>query len=178
MIFDEAHRTASISKRTGKGGIEDKKFTLAHHDANIKSKKRLYMTATPRIHKESDKLKARERDVVLYSMDDKKVFGELFYRLKFSDAIKLDVLTDYRVVVFEVSKEDMADIEAEQGDLEIALEESTKLSSVYHALLSQDGGKTENLLRRVHRVLQLHKSIKGLFNRQVCWQTRQKKTLR
>ena len=149
MIFDEAHRTASISKRTGKGGIEDKKFTLAHHDANIKSKKRLYMTATPRIHKESDKLKARERDVVLYSMDDKKVFGELFYRLKFSDAIKLDVLTDYRVVVFEVSKEDMADIEAEQGDSEIALEESTKLSSVYRALLSQDGGKTENLLRRV-----------------------------
>ncbi len=144
IIFDEAHRTAGAVK-----GSIDTNFTLAHHDKNIQAKKRLYMTATPRIHKESDKVKADETNHTLYSMEDKETFGEVFYKLKFSDAIDLDILTDYRVVAFGISKKEMADIEAIQGDADITLEESTKLSSVYNAILSQDDGETHNLLRRV-----------------------------
>ena len=144
IVFDEAHRTASAVKN------EDTNFTLAHHDRNIRSKKRLYMTATPRIHKESVKIRAKESDHTLYSMEDKKTFGELFYRLKFSEAVDLGVLADYRVVAFEISKKEMADFEATHGDeADITLEESTKLSSVYHAIMSQDNGKTHNLLQRI-----------------------------
>ena len=35
-------------------------------------------------------------------MDDKKVFGEKFHELKFSDAIRLKLLTDYRVEIIGV----------------------------------------------------------------------------
>ena len=144
IIFDEAHRTAAAVKDA------DTNFTLAHHNENIRGKKRLYMTATPRIHKESVKIRARESDRTLYSMEDKGTFGEIFYKLKFSDAIRLGILSDYRVVAFEVSKEEMADLEATHGDeAHITLEESTKLSSVYHAIMSQDNGKTHNLLQRI-----------------------------
>ena len=35
-------------------------------------------------------------------MDDHSVFGEVLYQLKFSEAIKKDLLSDYQVVVIGV----------------------------------------------------------------------------
>ncbi len=85
-------------------------FTLCHSDENIKAKKRLYMTATPKVYSENSKAKAKESDNVIYSMDDEEVFGEEIYTLNFSKAIALDLLTDYKVIILAVRKENLSGV--------------------------------------------------------------------
>ncbi len=77
---------------------------------NIKAKKRLYMTATPKVYSESSKAKAKESDNIIYSMDDAEVFGEEIYTLNFSKAIALDLLTDYKVIILAVRKENLSGV--------------------------------------------------------------------
>ncbi|MFP6103182.1 type ISP restriction/modification enzyme [Helicobacter pylori] len=109
IICDEAHRTVgamySSNERDDKNA-----FTLCHSDKNIKAKQRLYMTATPKVYSESSKAKAKESDNVIYSMDDEEIFGEEIYTLNFSKAIALDLLTDYKVVILAVRKENLSGV--------------------------------------------------------------------
>ncbi len=109
IICDEAHRTVgamySSNERDDKNA-----FTLCHSDENIKAKKRLYMTATPKVYSESSKAKAKEKDNVIYSMDDEEIFGEEIYTLNFSKAIALDLLTDYKVIILAVRKENLSGV--------------------------------------------------------------------
>ncbi|GAA6780227.1 DEAD/DEAH box helicase family protein [Helicobacter pylori] len=109
VICDEAHRTVgamySSNERDDKNA-----FTLCHSDGNIKAKKRLYMTATPKVYSESSKAKAKESDNVIYSMDDEEVFGEEIYTLNFTRAIALDLLTDYKVMILAVRKENLSGV--------------------------------------------------------------------
>ncbi|WRC55056.1 DEAD/DEAH box helicase [Helicobacter pylori] len=109
IICDEAHRTVgamySSNERDDKNA-----FTLVHSDENIKAKQRLYMTATPKVYSESSKAKAKEKDNVIYSMDDAEVFGEEIYTLNFERAIALDLLTDYKVIILAVRKENLSGV--------------------------------------------------------------------
>lgn len=109
IICDEAHRTVgamySSNERDDKNA-----FTLCHSDENIKAKKRLYMTATPKVYSESSKAKAKESDNVIYSMDDEEIFGEEIYTLNFSKAIALDLLTDYKVIILAVRKSNLSGV--------------------------------------------------------------------
>ncbi|MFP6124468.1 type ISP restriction/modification enzyme [Helicobacter pylori] len=109
IICDEAHRTVGAMYSTNER--DDKNaFTLCHSDENIKAKKRLYMTATPKVYSESSKAKAKESDNVIYSMDDAEIFGEEIYTLNFSKAIALDLLTDYKVIILAVRKENLSGV--------------------------------------------------------------------
>ncbi|GAA7432626.1 hypothetical protein ID1000_02140 [Helicobacter pylori] len=109
IICDEAHRTVgamfSSNERDDKNA-----FTLCHSDENIKAKKRLYMTATPKIYSESSKAKAKEKDNVIYSMDDADTFGEEIYTLNFEQAIASDLLTDYKVIILAVRSENLSSV--------------------------------------------------------------------
>ncbi|MGN8361474.1 type ISP restriction/modification enzyme [Helicobacter pylori] len=109
IICDEAHRTVgamySSNERDDKNA-----FTLCHSDGNIKAKKRLYMTATPKVYSESSKAKAKESDNIIYSMDDADTFGEEIYTLNFSKAIALDLLTDYKVIILAVRSENLSGV--------------------------------------------------------------------
>ncbi len=109
IICDEAHRTVgamySSNERDDKNA-----FTLCHSDEHIKAKKRLYMTATPKVYSESSKAKAKESDNAIYSMDDAEIFGEEIYTLNFSRAIALDLLTDYKVIILAVRKENLSGV--------------------------------------------------------------------
>ncbi len=109
IICDEAHRTVgamySSNERDDKNA-----FTLCHSDENIKAKKRLYMTATPKVYSESSKAKAKESDNVIYSMDDAQTFGEEIYTLNFERAIALDLLTDYKVIILAVRSENLSGV--------------------------------------------------------------------
>lgn len=109
IICDEAHRTVgamySSNERDDKNA-----FTLCHSDENIKATKRLYMTATPKVYSESSKAKAKEKDNVIYSMDDEEIFGEEIYTLNFSKAIALDLLTDYKIIILAVRKENLSGV--------------------------------------------------------------------
>ncbi|MGL2425234.1 type ISP restriction/modification enzyme [Helicobacter pylori] len=109
IICDEAHRTVGAMYSTNER--DDKNaFTLCHSDENIKAKKRLYMTATPKVYSESSKAKAKESDNVIYSMDDAKVFGDEIYTLDFGRAIALDLLTDYKVIILAVRSENLSGV--------------------------------------------------------------------
>ncbi|MGL2617840.1 type ISP restriction/modification enzyme [Helicobacter pylori] len=109
VICDEAHRTVgamySSNERDDKNA-----FTLCHSDGNIKAKKRLYMTATPKVYSESSKARAKESDNAIYSMDDEGIFGEEIYTLNFERAIALDLLTDYKVMILAVRKENLSGV--------------------------------------------------------------------
>ncbi|GAA8848823.1 DEAD/DEAH box helicase family protein [Helicobacter pylori] len=109
IICDEAHRTVgamySSNERDDKNA-----FTLCHSDEHIKAQKRLYMTATPKVYSESSKAKAKESDNAIYSMDDEGIFGEEIYTLNFERAIALDLLTDYKVMILAVRKENLSGV--------------------------------------------------------------------
>jgi predicted helicase len=105
IICDEAHRTTGVI-------LKDKaesNFTKIHSNDFIKAKKRLYMTATPRLYSNNVKVKAKENENVdvLCSMDSVELYGEEFHRLTFNDAVSQGLLTDYKVLVLTVSEEDI-----------------------------------------------------------------------
>ena len=88
VICDEAHRTTGLTL----SDREDSHFTKVHDEVALKSKRRLYMTATPRIYAESSKAKASSAEATLYSMDDEKQFGVEFHRLGFGAAVEKGLL--------------------------------------------------------------------------------------
>lgn len=120
-ICDEAHRTAS-----GYYSQQDKqsKFTLIHSDENVSVKKRLYMTATPKVYgtevkKQAEDQKGTQEEIILFSMDDKSIFGEPFYTLNFTTAVQMGMLVDYKVIILTVqdsSGESIADASNKEPD--------------------------------------------------------------
>ncbi|GAA7202445.1 DEAD/DEAH box helicase family protein [Helicobacter pylori] len=109
IICDEAHRTVGAMYSTNER--DDKNaFTLCHSDEHIQAKKRLYMTATPKVYSESSKARAKESDNAIYSMDDESVFGEEIYTLNFERAIALDLLTDYKVIILAVRSKNLSGV--------------------------------------------------------------------
>lgn len=98
IICDEAHRTTGQS-----GGREDESHFIKVHDNDfLRAKKRLYMTATPRLYAPAAKKKAEENSVILCSMDDTTLYGEEFYRIGFGEAVERGLLADYKVLILTV----------------------------------------------------------------------------
>ncbi|MBJ9484044.1 DEAD/DEAH box helicase [Acinetobacter baumannii] len=99
IICDEAHRTTGATHDSE----DDSNFVKIHDGGFILGKKRLYMTATPRIF--SDDVKDKATEFTLYSMDNEKLFGETLYTINFSEAVKRGLLVDYKVIVLTVDSE-------------------------------------------------------------------------
>ncbi len=102
-ICDEAHRTTGVKLKDR----DESNFTKVHSNDCIPAHRRLYMTATPRLYRESVKVKAAENDDILCSMDDESIYGKEFHRLTFNDAVSQGLLCDYKVLVLTVSEEDI-----------------------------------------------------------------------
>ena len=100
IIADEAHRTTGAKAL----GDEASAFTKVHSDLNVKGTKRLYQTATPKLYGTDAKKKAEENSIIISSMDDESLYGSVFYRLGFGDAISHDILTDYKLMVLAVDE--------------------------------------------------------------------------
>lgn len=99
VICDEAHRTTGFSKQTN--------FTKVHEDENISAKKRLYMTATPKLFKTDAKDTDDEKKLSVWSMDDEKIFGKEFFRISFAESVAKNIWSDYKVFVLTVSESDL-----------------------------------------------------------------------
>ncbi|MDP1653347.1 MAG: Helicase associated domain protein [Rhodocyclaceae bacterium] len=93
VVADEAHRCA------GKVGSD---FTAVLDNAQIRSAKRLFATATPRTYSSTVHKAAEDRGVEVVGMDNAALFGEVLYALPFGKAIEQKLLTDYRVVIIGV----------------------------------------------------------------------------
>ena len=100
IICDEAHRTTGYGK-------DATPFTAVHSKDFIKAKKRMYMTATPRLYTSEAKKKAVDKDLMLWSMDDPEIYGEEFFHIGFGEAVEKNLLSDYKVIVFAVTENDV-----------------------------------------------------------------------
>ena len=96
-VADEAHRTTGVDRSS----LNDVKvdFQEFHDDARLLAGKRLYMTATPRIYTERSKRALKTRGIDVIDMTDTRVYGPELHRLSFRDAVKDEMLSDYRVIV-------------------------------------------------------------------------------
>jgi predicted helicase len=132
IICDEAHRTTGATLV----GDDESNFVRIHSNENVSAKKRLYMTATPRIFGETAKKKADEGEVALASMDDEDTYGKTLFHRGFGWAVENNHLTDYKVVVLAVDEGIVADhIQRswEEGS-ELKLDDATKMIGCYKAL--------------------------------------------
>lgn len=103
IICDEAHRTTGVTL----SGEDESAFTKVHDNDFVKAKKRIYMTATPRLYSEDSKSKAALNDAVLCSMDDVSKYGAEIYRIGFGEAVERDLLVDYKVLILTLSDKDV-----------------------------------------------------------------------
>ncbi|MEU0786822.1 Helicase associated domain protein [Streptomyces sp. NPDC006173] len=85
IVVDEAHRTC-MSSQQGWGTI--------HDDHAIPARRRLYMTATPRIF-----TAGLWSGAPTATMDRRDIFGPVVYRLGMAEAIERGLLADYQVVM-------------------------------------------------------------------------------
>lgn len=134
VVCDEAHRTTGATEL----GKEDSSFTKVHYDENIKTAKRLYQTATPRVYGDAAKQKADELSVVIADMDNNDLYGEEFYRIGFGDAIRQGILTDYKVMVLAVDEKMIARRFQQMlanKDSELEFDDVTKIVGCWNGLV-------------------------------------------
>ena len=99
-VCDEAHRTTGVTR----AGDDPSHFVLIHDAAAIRARKRLYMTATPRIYLTGSKTRARKAGADYYSMDEESTYGPELHRLTFHEAVEQKLLADYKVLVLAVNQ--------------------------------------------------------------------------
>ena len=144
VVCDEAHRTTGATEL----GKEDSSFTKVHYDENIKTAKRLYQTATPRVYGDAAKQKADELSVVIADMDNADLYGEEFYRIGFGDAIRQGILTDYKVMVLAVDEEMIARRFQQMlanKDSELEFDDVTKIVGCWNGLVRRRSHSDEAL---------------------------------
>lgn len=133
IICDEAHRT------TGAAMSEDDEsaFMKVHDQSFVAGKKRLYMTATPRIFSDGTRKKAGELGAKLADMDDKLTYGPEFHRLGFGQAVSMGRLTDYKVLVLAVDEgfvaREFQSLMSQDG-YELAMEDTAKIVGTWNGL--------------------------------------------
>ncbi len=102
IILDEAHNTVGTgSKNKGEKFHHDLFKTNEYFEAS----KYLFMTATPlkMVHKNpNSKINTEE---TVYSMDNTKTYGKIFYYYTFSDAIKDGIITDFKTIYLQQNKD-------------------------------------------------------------------------
>lgn len=136
IICDEAHRTTGVSL----AGEDESAFTKVHDNNFIKAKKRLYMTATPRLYSDDIKSKAAQAEAILCSMDDEKLYGQEIYRIGFGEAVEKDLLTDYKVLILTLSDKDVPPAVQKMisdKESEINTDDASKLIGCINALSKQ-----------------------------------------
>lgn len=143
IICDEAHRTTGATLE----GEDESNFVKVHKQEFIAGRKRIYMTATPRVFGDSVKTKASEASAELCSMDDETLYGPTLFTRGFGWAVENGLLTDYKVLVLAVDEEMVStgvQNRLKDGTSELKLDDATKIIGCYKALTKQ-GVKNELL---------------------------------
>ena len=181
IICDEAHRTTGVALKSKdeKGGYDETSFTKVHDNEFLPAKKRLYMTATPRLYRDDVKEKAKEAEAYLCSMDDPAIYGKEVYRIGFGEAVEKDLLSDYKVLVLTTPESEIpAEFQKAIADSngEIQADDIAKLIGCINALskrmiLDEDLVKASDpsLMHTAVAFCQkisVSKHIKDVFNQQ------------
>jgi len=136
IICDEAHRTTGVTLDND----DESAFVKVHDNDFLKARKRLYMTATPRLFSDDAKGKAAQAEAILCSMDDVLLYGEEMYRIGFGEAVERDLLTDYKVLILTLSDQDVPPAVQKMianDENEINSDDASKLIGCINALSKQ-----------------------------------------
>ena len=151
ILCDEAHRTTGVTF----AGEDESHFVKVHDNGFIRGRKRLYMTATPRIYGENAVSKARDAKAVLASMDDPTLYGEVLFHHGFARAVESGILTDYRVIVLAMD-EGLVSTAVQRRladqDSELVLDDATRIVGCWKALsktgLAEETAQNSDPMRR------------------------------
>lgn len=136
IVCDEAHRTTGVTLINE----DESAFTKVHTSDFIKAKKRLYMTATPRLYSDDIKSKAAQADALLCSMDDAALYGEEMYRIGFGEAVERNLLSDYKVLILTLNDKDVPPAVQRMitdNETEINTDDASKIIGTINALSKQ-----------------------------------------
>ncbi|MBO1269181.1 type ISP restriction/modification enzyme [Arthrobacter cavernae] len=143
IICDEAHRTTGATL----AGTEESHFVKVHDNSKIAGAKRLYMTATPRLFNDDTKNAALEKDAILCSMDDVELYGPVFYRIGFGEAVTKKLLSDYKVLVLGVDESQVVSSFQDQlsdSNMELQIDDVAKLIGCWNGLAKRRSGEFES----------------------------------
>lgn len=146
IICDEAHRTTGVTLK----GYDDSNFVKVHYNDFIQAKKRVYMTATPRLYTDEAKSKADKAEAILCSMDDVNLYGDEFYKIGFGEAVDKGLLSDYKVLVLTINDESVSPtlrkyLTDENG--EVNADDAGKIVGCINALSKKIIGDAQDILK-------------------------------
>jgi predicted helicase len=121
-------------------GEDESNFVKVHDQAFIAGRKRLYMTATPRVFSSEVKDAANLASALLCSMDDESLYGKELFVRGFGWAVENGLLTDYKVMVLAVDEQMVStgvQNRLADGTSELKLDDATKIIGCYKALTKQ-----------------------------------------
>ena len=172
ILCDEAHRTTGVDRP----GDTTSPFVLVHDAERIRARKRLYMTATPRLYTASAKTRAANHDIDVFSMDDLETYGQELHRLPFSRAVEQDLLSDYKVVVLAISEQQVdAVLQAHLAsqDSEINLSDTAKIVGSWSALLNPEHASSgqERRVPPLRRAIAFTNTIKSSQQVERHWES-------
>ena len=147
-IADEAHRCA---------GNVSSAFTTILNDDLIKTKLKLFTTATPRTYSSNLKKQAEDLEFEIAGMDDEKIFGKEFHRLSFGEAIDRKLLTDYQLVIIGVDEPMIANCIQHREQLKTSSDEVIDAKSLAAEIGLIKAIKDYNLTR----VISFHSRVKS-----------------
>ncbi|SCC06414.1 DEAD/DEAH box helicase [Weissella bombi] len=140
IVSDEAHRTTGAHESTKEASI----FAKVHSNNNVQGLKRMYQTATPKIFGESAKKNAKEKSILLSSMDDESKYGEVFFRMGFGQAVSHGILTDYKVMVLAVDEAAIQkDMQRTLADSEngLNIDDVGRIVGIWNGMMRRNGYK-------------------------------------
>jgi len=175
VICDEAHRTAGVRRK----GAEESVFKKVHYNKHIQAKKRLYMTATPKIVEVKD---SKEADEIadLYNMNDPELFGPTFFEYTFVQATNDGVILPYTLMLLfiDASKKKLIQKEfkeylEQKGALNV--DYTTKVKAIEDFILGNAVDEKERPIRvkpksgiiftnRVKRAIEISQEYKNVIN--------------
>lgn len=137
IICDEAHRTTGASF----DGEDESAFVRVHDGDLIRGKKRLYMTATPRIYSETAEEQAQQESAKLYGMNNEQYFGKELHVLTFSEAVRAGLLVDYKVIVLSIEESHVSrrlQSLLKDEDNQLKVDDAAKIIGCWKALSKQN----------------------------------------
>ena len=140
IVADEAHRTTGAHE----AGKDESHFTKVHDNNIVKGTKRLYQTATPKIYGDNAKKSAKDKSILLSSMDDESKYGEVIYRMGFGQAVSHGILTDYKVMVLAVDESAIQkDMQKTLSDPEngLNIDDIGRIVGIWNGMMRRNGFK-------------------------------------
>lgn len=137
IVCDEAHRTTGVAF----DGEDESAFVQVHDADFIHAKKRLYMTATPRIYGEEAELNAEKDKAKLFGMNNLSIYGKELFVINFSEAVQRGLLVDYKVIVLAVDESHvnkrLQDLLADENN-SLKVDDAAKIIGCWKALSKQN----------------------------------------